>query len=90
MQPTRCQGAHAERAARLHAATPDAALDSLTFIRVAALGGRPQLAEALARALERLRAGDGLVASLAPVRRLLSGAAEPLSGSPEWLGATAP
>jgi hypothetical protein len=75
-----------ERAARAYPSARDAALDSLTFIRVAALDRRPDLADALARAIERLRTGAALAPSLAPVRALLSRVAEPLAGPPEWLG----
>jgi hypothetical protein len=75
-----------ERAARLYPVDRDAALDSLTFVRVAALAGRTDVAQALARAIERLRAGEDLASALAPIRRALSAAAQPLGGSLEWLG----
>ena len=79
-----------ERAARLYPSSPEAALDSLTFVRVAAIAARPALADALARALDRIRAGGALAPSLVPVRRLLTVPAAPVPGSAEWLGTVAP
>lgn len=79
-----------ERAARLYTTDREAALDSLTFVRVAALAGRPDVAEALARAIERLRTGEDPASALAPARRALGAAAEPLSGALEWMGSGTP
>jgi hypothetical protein len=79
-----------ERAAGMMSSAREPALDSLTFIRVAALEGHADLAEALAQAVARLRQGDQPGPALAQARRLLSRAAEPLDGSPDWLGVRRP
>ena len=84
--PARRLAERVERAARVYAFAPEAARDSLVFVRVAALTMRPDLATALGTAIDHLRAGAALEATLAPVRRLLAEAPGPLAGPPEWLG----
>jgi hypothetical protein len=82
--------ARIEAAARLHVVAPDAALDSLTYIRVSALATNPAVAAALKAALDQLHRGVPVDSALAPVRRLLAPGGSLLLGAPEWAGGTLP
>jgi hypothetical protein len=80
--PTAELGRRLTRALALLEQDPAAAVDSVTLLRVDALGDAPALAAALAVAVERLRAGQDATAALLRARRLawLAGTtAEPLA-----------
>ncbi len=79
-----------ETAAALYPSAPGAALDSLTYVRVAALTSSPAVATDLKAALEQLRGGVALDSALAPVRRRLAGGSLEVGGPPEWSGGIAP
>jgi hypothetical protein len=76
--------ARIDAAARLYASAPQAALDSLTYVRVTALTVAPAVAAALDSALSALRRGAVLESALARARRLLEPPARVVKGSPEW------
>ncbi|HEX7120603.1 MAG TPA: hypothetical protein VF212_17555 [Longimicrobiales bacterium] len=74
------------RAAALAGQDPQAAMDSLTYIRVAALTKAPAVAEALAGAIDLLRRGAPPDSALARTRRSLEPPPVRLGGPVEWGG----
>jgi hypothetical protein len=78
--------ARLDRVAALARSDPAAARDSLTFIRVSALGSAPQVAGALEEAITRLRAGEPVERVLSRARRALEPRARAASGAAEWAG----
>jgi hypothetical protein len=78
--------ARLDRVAALARSDPAAARDSLTFIRVSALGSGPQVAGALEEAITRLRAGEPVERVLSRARRALEPRARAASGAAEWAG----
>lgn len=63
------------------------AVDSLTVIRIDALGAVPRFAQALAQAIADLRAGHDATESLVSARRLLAGVSATTADLPSWSGA---
>lgn len=75
-----------ERLVALERGAPEAARDSLVFLRAAVLRSRPVLARALAEALSRLRDGAPVEAALVPARLLLVAPPTRVTGTVEWTG----
>lgn len=75
-----------ERAAALARSDPEAAVDSLIYVRVAALVEAPVVADALAEAIEQLGRGAAADSALARVRRALEPVPVRLRGPLEWGG----
>jgi len=73
-------------AVTLYRSAPAAALDSLIYVRVAALRTAPPVAAALQRAIEGMRQGISLDSALVPTRRLLAPPARLVTGPPAWRG----
>ncbi|HEX3160625.1 MAG TPA: hypothetical protein VHQ45_19050, partial [Gemmatimonadaceae bacterium] len=69
--PRRALAARLDAAASLLATSRQAGIDSLTVVRVAALGSAPEVGAALGQAIEALRRGAEARETLAPVRRAL-------------------
>jgi hypothetical protein len=90
---TRLSGTAARQAQRFDAALallegdPAAAIDSLSLLRVDALGESPELASALAAAVDSLRGGKDATAALARARRVVAGAPLIRAGASVWGGA---
>ena len=76
--------ARIDAAARLYQTAPEAAMDSLTYARVAALTAVPGVAAALDTALTQLRRGAAIDSALARTRRLLEPPARVIAGPPDW------
>ena len=76
--------ARIDAAARLFRTAPDAAMDSLTYLRVAALSTAPMVAAELDTALTALRRGGVVDSALAHTRRLLEPPARVMAGPPDW------
>jgi hypothetical protein len=89
-EPLGALAARIEAAARLYPSAPEAARDSLTLVRVAALSRSQALADALAHALEALQRGSSADVALEPVRQLVAPSALRLAGPAEWTGVTTP
>jgi hypothetical protein len=78
--------ARIDRAAALARSAPAAAVDSLTYVRVAALSTAPAVAAPLRAAIEALRAGGAVDSALAATRRALEPPAAAVAGPVEWGG----
>jgi len=76
--------ARIDAAVRLYRLAPEAAMDTLTYVRVAALTAAPVVAGALDTALVALRRGIGVDSALARTRRLLEPRARVIAGPPDW------
>lgn len=72
--------------ASLTRTAPAAAIDSLTYIRLAALTTAPEVAATLGEAIEMLERGEPVDAALARTRRALEPPALVLDGPAEWGG----
>ena len=75
-----------ERALALVGRDPQAAADTLTYVRVRALNDAPELADALKSAIDRLRRGENADSVLSLVRRALEPPPARLDGPVEWGG----
>ena len=76
--------ARIDAAVRLYRMAPEAAMDTLTYVRVAALTAAPVVAGALDTALVALRRGMAVDSALARTRRLLEPPARVIAGPPDW------
>ena len=90
---TRLSETAARQASRFDAAlallrgNPAAAIDSLSLLRVDALGESPAFASALGAAVDSLRGGNDATAALARARRVVAGMPLVRAGASEWGGA---
>ncbi|HEX6535927.1 MAG TPA: hypothetical protein VF041_15130 [Gemmatimonadaceae bacterium] len=84
--PRAALAARLDVAAALARTAPQAAADSLTFIRVSALTRAPEVAGALGAAIDMLRKGAPLDSALGRARRALEPPARVERGAAEWTG----
>jgi len=75
-----------ERAVALLDVAPEAARDSLFYIRASALRSAPDVASALSEVIDRLQRGEPISEAIARTRRILELPPQRIEGPVEWRG----